>query len=129
MPWPLHQSRNGKTDSTSKQTNGQRTEENDTTKLPQLHRLGDSIFFAGWLSEGGSCDSAAPHFLFGVGPITNSSLPPLTISECVIHARSRIFPFNFAPRGWAFCNGQLMPIAQNTALFSLLGTTDRKSVV
>lgn len=34
----------------------------------------------------------------------------------------RIFPFNFAPRGWAFCDGQLMPIAQNTALFSLLGT-------
>jgi microcystin-dependent protein len=31
--------------------------------------------------------------------------------------------FNFAPRGWAFCNGQLLPIAQNTALFSLLGTT------
>ena len=31
--------------------------------------------------------------------------------------------FNFAPRGWAFCNGQIMAIAQNTALFSLLGTT------
>lgn len=35
----------------------------------------------------------------------------------------RIFAGNFAPRGWAFCNGQLMPIAQNTALFSVLGTT------
>jgi microcystin-dependent protein len=34
-----------------------------------------------------------------------------------------IFPFNFAPTGWAMCNGQLMPISQNTALFSLLGTT------
>lgn len=34
----------------------------------------------------------------------------------------RIFPFNFAPKGWAFCNGQLFPISQNTALFSLLGT-------
>lgn len=33
------------------------------------------------------------------------------------------FGFNFAPRGWAQCNGQLLPIAQNTALFSLLGTT------
>jgi microcystin-dependent protein len=33
------------------------------------------------------------------------------------------FGFNFAPRGWAFCNGQLLPIAQNQALFSLLGTT------
>ena len=31
--------------------------------------------------------------------------------------------FNFPPQGWAFCNGQLMPISQNTALFSLLGTT------
>ncbi|MGO4270832.1 phage tail protein [Paenibacillus sp. TAF58] len=34
-----------------------------------------------------------------------------------------IFPFNFAPKGWAFCDGQLLPISQNTALFSLLGTT------
>ncbi|MET0752538.1 MAG: tail fiber protein [Pyrinomonadaceae bacterium] len=34
-----------------------------------------------------------------------------------------IFPYNFAPRGWAFCQGQLLSIAQNTALFSLLGTT------
>jgi len=32
-------------------------------------------------------------------------------------------PYNFAPKGWAFCNGQLLPIAQNTALFSLLGTS------
>lgn len=38
-------------------------------------------------------------------------------------AEIRIFPFNFAPTGWAFCNGQIMPISQNTALFSLLGTT------
>ena len=34
----------------------------------------------------------------------------------------RAFPLNFAPVGWAFCNGQLLPISQNTALFSLLGT-------
>ena len=33
-----------------------------------------------------------------------------------------IFAFNFAPTGWAFCAGQLLPISQNTALFSLLGT-------
>jgi microcystin-dependent protein len=38
-------------------------------------------------------------------------------------AEIRIFGFNFAPTGWALCNGQLMPISQNTALFSLLGTT------
>lgn len=35
----------------------------------------------------------------------------------------RIMANNFAPRGWAFCNGQTLPIAQNTALFSILGTT------
>lgn len=34
----------------------------------------------------------------------------------------RIISFNFAPQGWAFCNGQLLPINQNQALFSLLGT-------
>ena len=37
-------------------------------------------------------------------------------------AEIRIFGFNFAPRGWAFCNGHLVAISQNTALFSLLGT-------
>ncbi len=35
----------------------------------------------------------------------------------------RMFGFSFAPQGWALCNGQLLPISQNTALFSLLGTT------
>jgi microcystin-dependent protein len=38
-------------------------------------------------------------------------------------AEIRIFAFNFPPKGWAFCNGQILPISQNTALFSLLGTT------
>lgn len=38
-------------------------------------------------------------------------------------AEIRIFPFNFAPKGWAWCNGQILPLSQNTALFSLLGTT------
>mgnify|MGYP006193588099 CR=1 FL=1 len=37
-------------------------------------------------------------------------------------AEIRIFGFNFAPTGWAFCNGQLLPLSQNTALFALLGT-------
>ncbi len=37
-------------------------------------------------------------------------------------AEIRIFPFNFPPTGWAFCDGQIMPISQNTALFALLGT-------
>ena len=35
----------------------------------------------------------------------------------------RLFSFSFAPKGWALCNGQLLPINQNQALFSLLGTT------
>jgi microcystin-dependent protein len=37
-------------------------------------------------------------------------------------AEIRIVPFNFAPKGWAFCDGQILPISQNTALFALLGT-------
>jgi microcystin-dependent protein len=37
-------------------------------------------------------------------------------------AEIRVFPFNFAPRGWAFCSGQVLAIAQNAALFSLIGT-------
>ena len=38
-------------------------------------------------------------------------------------AEIRIFPYNFAPKGYAFCTGQILAISQNTALFSLLGTT------
>lgn len=38
-------------------------------------------------------------------------------------AEVRIFGFNFPPTGWAMCNGQILPLSQNTALFSLLGTT------
>jgi microcystin-dependent protein len=38
-------------------------------------------------------------------------------------AEIRVFPFNFPPIGWAFCNGQILSISQNTALFSLLGTS------
>jgi microcystin-dependent protein len=37
-------------------------------------------------------------------------------------AEIRMFPFTFAPKSWAFCDGQLLPISQNTALFALLGT-------
>lgn len=38
-------------------------------------------------------------------------------------AEIRIFAGNFAPRGWSFCDGQLLPISQHTALFSIIGTT------
>lgn len=44
-------------------------------------------------------------------------------AESPFVAEVSIVPFNFAPKGWAMCNGQILPIAQNTALFSLLGTT------
>ena len=44
------------------------------------------------------------------------------MSDCYV-AEIRVFGFNFPPRGWAACDGQLLPISQNTALFSLLGTT------
>lgn len=44
------------------------------------------------------------------------------MSDCYI-GEIRMVSFNFPPRGWAFCNGQTLPIAQNQALFSLLGTT------
>ncbi|MCB9057054.1 MAG: phage tail protein [Calditrichae bacterium] len=47
---------------------------------------------------------------------------PLFSQEAII-GEIRMFAGNFAPRGWAFCEGQLLPIAQNTALFSILGTT------
>jgi len=53
--------------------------------------------------------------LQGVFPARNSSNPLL--------AEIMLFAGNFAPRGWAFCDGQLLPIVQNAALFSLLGTT------
>ncbi len=56
--------------------------------------------------------------LFGIFP---SSELGLTCDPFV--AEIRIFPFNFAPKGWAWCDGQLLPLSQNTALFSLLGTT------
>lgn len=45
----------------------------------------------------------------------NASIDPILGSVCMVG-------FNFAPRSWAFCNGQLLPIAQNSALFSILGT-------
>jgi len=47
----------------------------------------------------------------------------ITMAEPFI-GEIRVFGFNFAPRGWAKCNGQLLPISQNQALFSLLGTQD-----
>jgi len=53
---------------------------------------------------------------------TVDPLPQAEASEPLLGTVS-FFAGNFAPRGWAFCDGQLLPIAQNTALFSILGTT------
>ncbi len=49
-------------------------------------------------------------------------LAPPTFAQDPMIGEMRYFAGNFAPRGWAFCDGQLLPISQNTALFSLLGT-------
>ncbi|MCU7555877.1 tail fiber protein [Alteromonas sp. ASW11-19] len=48
---------------------------------------------------------------------------PSSFAQEPMLGEMRYFAGNFAPRGWAFCDGQLLPISQNTALFSLLGTT------
>ena len=53
----------------------------------------------------------------------NSTLQSKIVMSEPFLGEIRAFGFNFAPRGWAMCNGQILPIAQNTALFSLLGTT------
>jgi microcystin-dependent protein len=45
------------------------------------------------------------------------------VSDTPFVAEINLFPYNFCPSGWAWCDGQLLPISQNTALFSLLGTT------
>ena len=51
-----------------------------------------------------------------------STIPPVEADTPFI-GEIGYFPYNFAPRGWAFCNGTLLPIADNTALFAILGTT------
>jgi microcystin-dependent protein len=67
------------------------------------------------------------HFCVSISLSRFSVFTRLAIEEAKMSepfvAEIRIFAGNFAPRGWAFCNGQLLPIAQNTALFSLIGTT------
>jgi microcystin-dependent protein len=60
-------------------------------------------------------------FLFGPGRVLGHSTPFLFMDPLL--GEIRLMALNFPPRGWAFCQGQLMAISQNTALFSLLGTT------
>lgn len=52
-------------------------------------------------------------------------LSQLVSAQDAYIAEIRLFAGNFPPKNWAFCNGQTMSISQNTALFSLLGTTCR----
>ena len=75
-----------------------------------------------------SATSRSSSFRSGLQPAADwSSRPSSTdwegraISEPFV-GQILTVPFNFAPQGWAFCDGQLLPISQNTALFSLLGT-------
>lgn len=65
-----------------------------------------------------SAIAIAALILFGFTPIAKQAHAAEPFLAEII-----MFGGNFAPRGWAFCEGQLLPIAQNTALFSLLGTT------
>lgn len=91
-------------------------------------QVGDLITWDGnnWVNM----QPAIQHFNFTL----ENRQPYLALSFCIalagiFPARSdpflsqiQIFPFNFPPKGWAFCNGQILSISQNTALFSLLGT-------
>lgn len=61
-------------------------------------------------------------FVLFISLIFGTILPKPAMAEPYL-GEIRIFPFSFAPKGWAQCNGQLLPISQNQALFSLLGTT------
>ena len=92
--------------------------------------VGDLITWDGnnWVNM----QPAIQHFSFTV----DNRQPYLALNYCIallgiFPSRSdsepfvsqiQLFPFNFAPNGWAMCNGQILAIAQNTALFSLLGT-------
>ena len=60
-------------------------------------------------------------FLFFQGAFAVQS--PVRAGESPFLGEIRLFAGNFAPRGWAFCDGQLLAVSQNDALFSLLGTT------
>ena len=64
-------------------------------------------------------------FAFAAGGAVVAAANPRTASAGLdpFIGEIALVPYNFPPRGWAFCDGQIMSIAQNTALFSLLGTT------
>ena len=70
--------------------------------------------------------------ILGLFLITAFSFSDSVNAQEAMMGEVKMFAGNFAPRGWALCNGQLLQISQNSALFSILGTAyggDRKSVV
>lgn len=67
--------------------------------------------------------SAVLLFLLLLGMVTNALLPTPVLASEPFLGEIKIFSFGFIPKGWAACNGQLLPINQNQALFSILGTT------
>lgn len=66
-------------------------------------------------------DNRQPYLTLNYCIATQGVFPPRNGTEPFV-AEIALFGFNFAPNGWALCNGQILPISQNTALFSLLGT-------
>jgi microcystin-dependent protein len=98
--------------------------------VPATGNVGDVMIWSGdnWVARPPS----------QLGPLDKDNMQPFLAVNYVIAlqgiypSRDAAEPFigeimlfagNFAPRGWALCNGQLLPISQNTALFSILGTT------
>jgi microcystin-dependent protein len=82
------------------------------------------VFFAGLTATPlFSRNEAAPSRLLRDVPSVLSDAPKPVISSEPFIGEIMLFAGDFAPRSWAFCHGQLLPIAQNTALFALLGTT------
>jgi microcystin-dependent protein len=82
------------------------------------------VFFAGLAATpllGRNEAAPSPNNRDASTVLSNAHSP--TVSSEPLVGEIMLVPYNFAPRGWAFCQGQLLPIAQNTALFSLLGTT------
>src|SRR5207302_11411550 len=87
---------------------------------PERRRLGQGS--AGGRRRSRAGDGAGQALLSGPTWAFDDLLGETTVPDPFI-GEIRMFAFGFAPQGWALCNGQLLPIAQNQALFSLLGTT------
>ncbi len=85
----------------------------------QLNGQGNELIFPDSSTQGGTMPVKFIIALVGIYPSASSGG---AYTEQIL-GEIRMFAGNFAPSGWAFCNGQLLSISQNTALFSLLGIT------